>query len=105
MIAYEFKGGTGTSTRKVYVDGEEYYIDVLVQANHGLRDWLTISGVPIRKYLTENKLFDREMGSIIVIIGTNLPLLPHQLEKVARRVAIGIAEMVHRTVMILGIFF
>lgn len=92
MICYEFKGGTGTSSRKVTIDGKEYHIGVLVQANHGTRDWLTVSGVPVGKHLTEDHLYDKEMGSIIVIIGTDIPMLPHQLKRLAKRAAIGIGR-------------
>jgi D-aminopeptidase len=92
MICYEFKGGTGTSSRVVNVDGEQYHVGALVQANHGLREWLTILGVPVGKHLTENTLFTKERGSIIVVIGTDLPLQPHQLRRIAKRAAIGIGR-------------
>ncbi|MHB1654342.1 MAG: DmpA family aminopeptidase [Desulfitobacteriaceae bacterium] len=92
MICYEFKGGTGTSSRIVTIDGVQYHIGVLVQANHGLREWLTILGVPVGKHMTDNRVYDQERGSIIVIIGTNIPMLPHQLRRVAKRAAIGIGR-------------
>lgn len=92
MICYEFKGGTGTSSRKLIIGGKEYHIGVLVQANHGRRDWLKISGVPVGKHLTENRVYDKEMGSIIVIVGTDIPMLPHQLKRLAKRAAIGIGR-------------
>ncbi len=92
MIAYEFKGGTGTSSRKLEIDGQIYHVGALVQANHGIRDWFTVAGVPIGKHLTENRLFDNEKGSIIVVIATDIPLLPYQLEKLAKRGAIGIGR-------------
>lgn len=92
MISYEFKGGTGTSSRIINIDGTSYTIGTLVQANHGIRDWLTIGGVPVGKHLTDNTLFGKEKGSIIVIIGTDIPMLPHQLTRVAKRAAIGIGR-------------
>ena len=92
MICYEFKGGTGTSSRKLTIDDEEYHIGVLVQANYGKRDWLNILGVPVGKHLQDNKLHSREMGSIIVVIGTDIPMLPHQLKRLAKRAAIGISR-------------
>jgi D-aminopeptidase len=96
MICYEFKGGTGTASRRIEVgrEGEKRrgHIGVLVQANHGLRDWLTILGVPVGKHLAGEPLFAREQGSIIVVIGTDLPLLPNQLKRVAKRAAIGIGR-------------
>lgn len=92
MICYEFKGGTGTSSRVVNIDGQTHHIGVLVQANFGLREWLTILGVPVGKHMMKEKLLDKEQGSIIVIIGTDIPMLPHQLRRVAKRAAIGIGR-------------
>lgn len=94
MIAYEFKGGTGTSSRRLDAGGETYTLAALVQANHGRRDWLTISGVPVGRELREG-LRDgelRELGSIIVVLATDAPLAPHQLKGLARRASIGIAR-------------
>nr|WP_260842008.1 P1 family peptidase [Siminovitchia fortis] len=92
MICYEFKGGTGTSSRVVNIGGEPYAVGALVQANHGIRDWLTILGVPVGEHLSENKVLSAEQGSIDVIIGTDIPMLPHQLKRVAKRAAIGIGR-------------
>jgi len=94
MVCYEFKGGTGTASRQVRIDGETHTVGVLVQANHGIRDWLTILGVPVGKHLTEGRLRPdfKETGSIIVIVGTDMPLAPHQLQRLARRGAIGIGR-------------
>ncbi|MFC7395547.1 P1 family peptidase [Scopulibacillus cellulosilyticus] len=92
MICYEFKGGTGTSSRVVEINGQQHHIGVLVQANYGLSDWLSILGVPVGKHLSKGKLLKQEQGSIIVIIGTDIPMLPHQLRRVAKRAAIGIGR-------------
>lgn len=94
MIAYEFKGGTGTASRLVDVGGRTFTVGVLVQANFGIRDWLTILGAPVGRHLTQNRVFqDRgERGSIIVVIGTDLPLAPHQLTRIARRGGLGIGR-------------
>lgn len=92
MICYEFKGGTGTSSRCLELDGEEFVVGALVQANHGLRPWLTILGQPVGKEMQEGRLMDQEHGSIIVVLGTNLPMAPHQLERLAKRAAIGIGR-------------
>src|SRR5699024_6415539 len=57
-----------------------------------MRDWLTILGVPVGRHLQQGRLLARENGSIIVVFGTDLPLLPHQLRRLARRGALGIAR-------------
>ncbi|MBF0279861.1 MAG: P1 family peptidase [SAR324 cluster bacterium] len=99
MICYEFKGGTGTSSRRIKTDkGKEYTLGVLVQANFGLRHQLLIAGIPVGKELTRNAPFSKgqdfynESGSIIVVVATDAPLLPHQLKRLARRVPLGMAR-------------
>ena len=93
MVCFEFKGGTGTASRLVEVDGETYTIATLVQANYGLRPWLSILGVPVGKHLTQDRILEgKELGSIIVIIATDAPMLPHQLQRIAKRGAIGIGR-------------
>jgi L-aminopeptidase/D-esterase-like protein len=92
MICYEFKGGTGTSSRCVEIDGASYTIGALVQANHGLRDWLTVCGTAVGRQMPGNKVWSKETGSIIVVLATDAPLLPTQLERVARRASIGIGR-------------
>lgn len=94
MICYGFKGGTGTASRVLDIAGNTFTLGVLVQANHGQRDWLTISGIPVGRELGEGTLEEpkRERGSIIVVIATDLPILPHQLKRVARRASIGIGR-------------
>ncbi|MDA7966845.1 P1 family peptidase [Ruegeria sp.] len=92
MMCYEFKGGTGTSSRILEIDGTQYTIAALVQANHGIRPWLNILGKPVGQMLTENRLIDRETGSIIVILGTDAPLSQLSLRHVAKRAAIGIGR-------------
>ncbi|MDB5550302.1 MAG: peptidase DmpA [Rhizobium sp.] len=94
MVTYGFKGGTGTSSRTVEFDGRSYTVGVLVQANHGQRDWLTIAGVPVGKHMQDGTPQSQmaERGSIIVVIATDLPMMPHQLRRLARRGAIGIGR-------------
>lgn len=94
MIAYGFKGGTGTSSRVLELDGRTYTIGTLVQANHGQRDWLTVAGVPVGKQMLDGTPQSQlaERGSIIVVIATDLPMMPHQLKRLARRAAIGIGR-------------
>ncbi len=92
MIAYEYKGGTGTASRKVTVRAGDYTVGVLVQANHGRGPWLEICGVRVGEVLPPEPIWSKETGSIIVIIATDAPLLPGQLERMARRAAIGIGR-------------
>lgn len=92
MIAYEFKGGTGTSSRLLDVDGGGFHLAALVQANHGTRPWLTVLGRRVGEAMPEDRLFETETGSIIVILATDLPMAPHQLARLAKRAAIGIGR-------------
>lgn len=93
MICYEFKGGTGTASRKVsFEGGHDFTVGALVQANFGIRPWLTICGVPVGEHLTENRLREKETGSIIVILGTDAPLSRTSLRQLAKRAAIGIGR-------------
>lgn len=92
MICYEFKGGIGTSSRRLMVDNVGYTVGVLVQANHGLRHQLMIAGIPVGKEITENTIHQSEQGSIIIVVATDAPLLPHQLKRLARRAALGLAR-------------
>jgi L-aminopeptidase/D-esterase-like protein len=91
MIAYEYKAGTGTASRRVAAGGD-WTLGVLVQANHGVRDWLEIGGVPVGQVLREGRQSGRDSGSIIVVIATDCPLLPHQLDRLARRATLGIGR-------------
>ena len=92
MIAYEFKGGTGTASRRVALGGVEYTVAALVQANHGIRPWLSILGRPVGRLMPEDALYSAEMGSIIVILATDAPLSPLSLRQLAKRAAIGIGR-------------
>ena len=92
MICYEFKGGTGTASRVLDKKSGGYVIGVLVQANCGRRPQLTIAGIPVGKEITENAVYSQEAGSIIIVIATDAPLLPHQLKRLARRGSLGLAR-------------
>ena len=98
MICYDFKGGTGSSSRQVEIGSRTFTIGSLVQANHGSRHQLMIAGVPIGKEITElmphrpPPTQQTRNSSIVVIIATDLPLLPHQLKRLARRVPLGLAR-------------
>jgi L-aminopeptidase/D-esterase-like protein len=92
MTCCEFKGGIGTSSRKLAAKEGGYAVGVLVQANFGLRGQLTIAGVPVGREIPEGAYRSREAGSIIILIATDAPLLPHQLKRLARRAALGLAR-------------
>lgn len=94
MICYGFKGGTGTSSRRIEIDGQTYTIGALVQANHGQREWLKVLGVPVglRWEAPVPAGLERERGSIIVILATDAPMMPHQLKRLAQRASIGIGQ-------------
>ncbi|HEY5823984.1 MAG TPA: P1 family peptidase [Cyclobacteriaceae bacterium] len=97
MVVHQFKGGTGTSSRKLDAKEGGYTVGVLVQANYGRRNLLQIAGVPVGKEITdllpEDKKKDEDQGSIIVVVATDAPLLPHQLERLVKRVSLGIGVM------------
>jgi len=100
MICYEFKGGTGTASRTVADESGPYVVGVLVQSNFGRREQLTIAGVPVGQEISYDKAYEastrphhgNDTGSIIVVVATNAPFLPHQLKRLARRAAMGIAR-------------
>jgi len=92
MICFEFKGGTGTSSRKLPENFGGYTVGVLVQCNFGARHLLRIAGAPVGY---EIPLDSRrpDVGSIIVVVATDAPLLPHQLKRIARRVTLGLGRL------------
>jgi L-aminopeptidase/D-esterase-like protein len=104
MICYDFKGGIGTSSRKLPKESGGYTVGVLVQCNFGQRDQLRIAGIPfgkeiplkeipIGKKVEESKPERiKEKGSLIIVIATDAPLLPHQLKRLARRGTHGLAR-------------
>lgn len=91
MICHGFKGGIGTSSRVVGA----YTVGVLVQANYGRRDRLRVNGVPVGELIGERipNPRENEAGSIIAVVATDAPLLPHQCDRLAQRVGLGIGRM------------
>ncbi|MDQ5820141.1 MAG: P1 family peptidase [Actinomycetota bacterium] len=92
MVCHGFKGGIGTSSRVTEAGNT---VGVLVQANHGRRARLQIDGVPVGKELGSDRIplpSDVPAGSIIVLVATDAPLLPHQCERLAQRASFGIAR-------------
>jgi D-aminopeptidase len=103
MVCHEFKGGIGTSSRVVPTSFGGHTVGVLVQANYGKRAWLRVDGVPVGAEIGVDQVpspFDGEAnrlppagsGSIIVVVATDAPLLPHQCERLAQRAGLGIAR-------------
>jgi D-aminopeptidase len=106
MVCYGFKGGTGTSSRVLTRTDGGYTVGVLVQCNCGRRSQLMVTGVPVGREIPQNGPFAGlkpaeappgseargEEGSIIVIVATDAPLLPHQLKRIAKRAALGLAR-------------
>lgn len=99
ITCHGFKGGIGTASRQLDERDGSYTVGVLVQANHGDRRNLKIAGVPVGLEITdlepEMHSADENTGtsSIIVVVGTDCPLLPHQLKRLAKRVPLGIARV------------
>jgi len=97
MICYEFKGGNGTASRKIDMKEKKdapvrsFTVGVFVQANCGRRPQLTIAGIPVGKEIP-GEVYKEESGSIIIVIATDAPLLPHQLKRLARRASLGLAR-------------
>lgn len=96
MVCYQFKCGIGTSSRVTDVNGDSYTVGVLVQANFGYWQLLRVAGVPVGPYLKSDDEsspeFDASLSSIIIVVATDAPLLPHQLDRLAKRAALGLAR-------------
>ena len=105
MICYGFKGGTGTASRVLSKENGGYTVGVLVQCNCGRRPQLTIAGVPVGKEIMGAEPYAQvsepaapgseqrgDVGSIIIVVATDAPLLPHQLKRIARRASLGVAR-------------
>ena len=98
MICNEFKGGIGTSSRKIDSKAGALTVGVLVQCNYGSRPNLRIAGVPVGKEIPEDRAYtstslpEADRGSIIVVVATDAPLLPHQLKRLTRRVSLGLGR-------------
>jgi L-aminopeptidase/D-esterase-like protein len=98
MVCNEFKGGMGTSSRKIESKIGAYTVGVLVQCNYGSRKNLRIAGVPVGKEIPEDPAYastsfnELDRGSIIVVVATDAPLVSHQLKRLARRVSLGLGR-------------
>ncbi|HAV77592.1 MAG TPA: aminopeptidase [Anaerolineae bacterium] len=99
MLCYEFKGGSGTSSRKLPEKLGGWRIGAFAQTNFGRRYQLTVAGTPVGQHLKDDAVwsngenpFKQDDGSLIVIIATDAPLLPHQLKRLAKRASLGMAR-------------
>jgi D-aminopeptidase len=98
MVSYGFKGGIGTSSRKLSEKENGYTVGVLVNANHGRRPELVVSGIPVGKlyepsqHVSEAFVPGQSEGSIIIVIATDAPLDGRQLTRLAKRAALGLAR-------------
>src|SRR5579862_180240 len=92
MICNEFKGGIGTSSRVLDAKAGGYTVGVLVQCNYGRRDQLRIAGVPVGKEIPEHPAYGEDVGSIIIVIATDAPLIPTQMKRLARRASLGLGR-------------
>jgi D-aminopeptidase len=114
MICHEFKGGIGTASRVIAAQDGGFTVGVLVQANHGRREWLRVDGVPVGEVINHGAVPSAQVlagdkedsgdrygrrrtpppgsGSIIIVVATDAPLLPHQCERLAQRAGLGIAR-------------
>jgi D-aminopeptidase len=116
MICHQFKGGIGTASRVLTAAQGGYTVGVLVQCNYGLRQDLRVAGIAVGQSIIDllpcTSILDRtvrphlprcgergpsasndeEVGSIIVIVATDAPLLPHQLKRIATRVSLGVGR-------------
>src|SRR5579884_1554682 len=93
MVCNEFKGGIGTSSRVLDKKDGGYTVGVLVQCDYGRRHLLRIAGVPVGREIPGNLVWSQDTGSIIVVVGTDAPLLPTELKRIAKRVTLGLGRM------------
>lgn len=99
MICYGFKGGIGTASRKLARDQGGYTVGALVQCNCGSRRQLRVGGLPVGAEIAEqmprlaaSAQVPEDVGSIIIVVATDAPLLPHQVQRLARRATMGLAR-------------
>ena len=98
MICYEFKGGSGTSSRKLPEKFGGWTVGAFAQSNFGSRFQFTVAGAPVGNHLKEGAVWSggenpyHDDGSLIVVLATDAPLLPHQLKRIAKRATLGMAR-------------
>jgi L-aminopeptidase/D-esterase-like protein len=92
MICNEFKGGIGTASRALDSKSGGYSIGVLVQCNYGSREQLRIAGINVGREIPEHTVWQKDVGSIIVVLATDAPLIPTQLKRIARKISLGLGR-------------
>lgn len=92
MICNGFKGGIGTASRRLAQSAGGFTVGALVQCNYGTKADLRVAGVPVGREIAGPSAREKDSGSIIIVVATDAPLLPHQLKRLARRAALGLAR-------------
>ena len=92
MICNEFKGGIGTSSRVLDPKAGGYTVGVLVQCNYGSREQLRVAGINVGREIPEHTIWQGDVGSIIVVVATDAPLIPTQLKRIAKKVSLGLGR-------------
>jgi len=91
-VAFGFKGGIGTSSRRLPAALGGYTVGVLLTCNYGARQQLRIAGIPVGREIASAKPKAEDQGSIVIVVATDAPLLPHQLRRLAKRVSLGLGR-------------
>jgi D-aminopeptidase len=92
MICNEFKGGIGTSSRVLDGKAGGYTVGVLVQCNYGSREQLRIAGINVGREIPEHTVWQKDVGSIIIVVATDAPLIPTQLKRIAKKISLGLGR-------------
>ena len=92
MVCNEFKGGIGTSSRVLSSQVGGYTVGVLVQCNYGSREQLRVAGINVGREIPEHTVWQKDVGSIIVVVATDAPLIPTQLKRIAKKVSLGLGR-------------
>jgi L-aminopeptidase/D-esterase-like protein len=92
MVCNEFKGGIGTSSRVLSAQVGGYTVGVLVQCNYGSREQLRVAGINVGREIPEHTVWQKDVGSIIVVVATDAPLIPTQLKRIAKKVSLGLGR-------------
>src|ERR1700751_1920308 len=92
MVCNELKGGIGTSSLVLDAKAGGYTVGVLVQCNYGSREQLRIAGINVGREIPEHTVWQKDVGSIIVVVATDAPLIPTQLKRIAKKISLGLGR-------------